>query len=89
MPIKPNNPALPKESLVHLSRNFTQIHVTPEIRTAAIQSAYWVTASPHEWVWKPEEQANMARYVLWASQRLEVLEQLARLDQPLTHEPTT
>lgn len=71
--------------IIRLGRDFTQVHIPPEKRTAAIQAAYWVTASPCEWVWTPEQQADMARYVLWASQRMEAMQHIAE-GLPLLHE---
>lgn len=75
-------------SLLYLGRNFTQINVSEGDRSEAIKAAYWVTASPHEWVWTPDQQAKMARYVLWASQRIEAMQHIAN-GQPLLHEPNT
>ncbi len=72
--------------LVRLSRDYTQIHVSEPDRSEAIKAAYWVTASPHEWVWTPDQQAKMARYVLWASQRIEAMQHIAD-GKPLLHEP--
>lgn len=72
--------------LVRLGRDFTQIDISPEKRNAAIRDAYWVTASPHEWEWTNEQAANMARYVLWASQRIEAMKHIAN-GEPLLHEP--
>jgi hypothetical protein len=74
--------------LVRLSRDYTQCGLSAKARNNAVRDAHWVTASPHEWVWTPEQQANMARYVLWASQRLEAIRQLAAAT-PLLHEPKT
>lgn len=73
-------------SLLCLGRNFTQINVSEADRSEAIKAAYWVTASPHEWVWTPDQQEKMARYVLWASQRIEAMQHIAS-GQPLLHEP--
>ena len=36
----------------------------------AISAAQWVTASPHEWQWTPEQQVAMARYVMQSSYEL-------------------
>lgn len=74
--------------LVRLSRDYTQISVSEATRSEAIKAAYWVTASPHEWVWTPDQQAAMARYVLWASQRIEAMQHIAS-GKPLLHEPNT
>lgn len=37
---------------------------------AAGDAAIWVTASPHEWVWTPDQQVTMARFCCEASKRL-------------------
>jgi hypothetical protein len=74
--------------LLRLDRQYTQIDISPELRNRAVRDAYWVTASPHEWVWTPEQQANMARYVLWASQRIEAMQHVAS-GLPLLHQPST
>lgn len=39
----------------------------------AMAAAMWVTASPHEWVWTHEQQVAMARYCMYAAQRLGVI----------------
>lgn len=57
-----------------------------EARRSAVLAAFWRTCSPHEWVWTPEQQANMALYCLWATQRLEMLSELAS-GKRITHEP--
>ena len=72
--------------LVRLGREYTQIDISPEKRNAAISAAYWVTCSPCEWTWTDEQQAAMARYVLWASQRIEAMQHIAS-GKPLLHEP--
>jgi hypothetical protein len=76
-------------AVVVLSKDKTQIHVDLETRTKAIQAAYWVTASPHEWVWTPEQQVAMAQYVLWASQRLDAFRQLSEQAQLRHEKPDT
>lgn len=63
--------------MINLSREFTQVRLAKKERSEAIEAAYWVTASPHEWVWTQEQQAAMARYCLWASQRIEAINELA------------
>lgn len=74
------------QSLVRLGSGYTQVTMSDESRTSAIQSAYWVTMSEHEHTWSLEEQQNMARFVLWASQRLEIIA-IAASSQPILHEP--
>lgn len=44
-----------------------------EVMAAALR----VTLSPHEHEWTPEEQVAMARYCLWAAQRLGIIGRLA------------
>lgn len=83
---KPVIPSVGSGELVRLGRDFTQINVSPEKRSAAIRAAYWVTCSPCEWSWTDEQQADMARYVLWASQRIEAMQHVAN-GLPLLHEP--
>ncbi len=65
-----------QKSIVDLSESQTSIQMPCDERELAIAAALWVTASPHEWVWTPEQQAAMARYTLWAHQRLRAIEQL-------------
>jgi hypothetical protein len=62
-----------EQELVKLGRKYTQIEIDEESRREAIKSAIWRTYSPHEWAWTIQEQANMALYVLWAAQRLEMI----------------
>lgn len=64
---------VPLQRLVSLADGITRIDMPEESQTAAINSAHWRTCSPHEWQWTPVEQANMALYVLWAAQRLAVV----------------
>lgn len=73
------------EGLLRLARDYTQIDLSPENRSNAIRDAYWVTASRHEWEWTHNEQVNMARYVLWASQRIEAMQHVAS-GKPLLHD---
>lgn len=65
------------DPIVHLAPDQTAVNLSPEARKQALESAYWVTASPIEWSWTPREQAAMARYCLWAHQRLAAIGQLA------------
>lgn len=67
----------PEKRIVDLSESQTSIQVASDERKAALDAALWVTASPHEWTWTTEQQAAMARYVLWAHQRLSAIGQLA------------
>ena len=74
------------DPLVRLSSSFTQIEMDPLDRDAAVKDAHFRTLSPHEWTWTPWQQARMALYVLWASQRLAAVRYLAEGRQ-LEHEP--
>lgn len=71
--------------LVFLSKRLTQIRMDVSERTEAVTAAYYVTASTCEWTWTIDQQVKMARYCLWAAQRLAVIESLV-LGVPLTHE---
>jgi len=80
--------AVAHQQLVRLGREYTQIDMDEKRRRDAVESAHWRTASPHEWEWTPEQQANMALYCLWASQRLEMIDTLAS-GKLVSHEPAT
>lgn len=73
------------DPIVHLAPDQTSVDLSPEDRKEALQVALWSTASPHEWGWSPRQQALMARYCLWAHQRLAAIGQLA--DGPLERSP--
>lgn len=73
--------------IVQLSDHITQLDMPAEDRARAIVDAHWVTASPVEWEWTPDQQANMARYILWATQRLAVIAQLVT-GEPLLRKKT-
>lgn len=64
-------------SIVVLHGAQAQVRLTPAERSRAIQAAYLVTLSPHEHTWTLEDQAAMARYTLWAHQRLSAVAQVA------------
>jgi hypothetical protein len=81
---KENDPS----QLVKLGHGFTQVNMPIEARQKVVESAMWVTCSPHEWTWTGDEQAAMARYCLWASQRLEMINGIAAGDL-VTHEKST
>ena len=55
----------------------TRIVMSEESRQLAIDVAFRVTMSEHEWEWTNHEQATMAEYCLWAFQRLEIIEQVS------------
>lgn len=72
-------------SVVALSKEQTQLHFDADRRKRVIDAASWVTASSHEWEWTSEMQAEMARFCLWAEQRLAAIEQCIQMDD-LKHE---
>jgi hypothetical protein len=61
-----------------LPTELTLIAFNDETRSSTVQAAMWRTCSPHEWEWTKEQQADMALYVLWAEQRLQILERIAK-----------
>ncbi len=65
------------DPIVHLASDQTDVGLHPGQRLEALQAAIWVTCSPHEHTWSLDEQALMARYCLWAHQRLAAVGQLA------------
>lgn len=66
--------------MLTLPADQTEVSMTPEDRERAIEASMRVTTSPHEWEWTPEEQALMARFVLWSLQRLYMCERIAAGD---------
>lgn len=63
--------------IVVLHPDYTEFNPTEADKLRAVEAAYWVTASPHEWKWTSDQQIAMARYVLWASQKLQAIRQIA------------
>ena len=55
----------------------TVVNMPLVAREEALAAAYRCTLSPHEWKWTNREQGQMAHYVLWATQRLHLIEKLA------------
>lgn len=72
-------------SVIVLHSKQTELNVKLDIRTKAIQVAYRMTLSPHEWTWNQDEQEAMAQFVLWAHQRIDAYRQLGSEAQ-LKHE---
>ena len=68
------------------SRLANGVNITPKIERDAIDAAYWITASPHEWEWTKAQQVAMAQYVLWAHQRLAAIGDLASVEFRLEHD---
>lgn len=73
-------------TLVRVGRGFTQVYMSKEDRHAAVEAAHWRTCSPVEWTWSPNQQALMAMYCLWASQRLAMIQDISG-GKELVHEP--
>ena len=63
------------ESVVVLDKSQTAIQTCDESKSKAIDLAYRVMMSMHEWTWTSHEAALMANYVLWAHQRLSAIDQ--------------
>lgn len=61
--------------VIQFDSNVTKISITEDVKKEAVQSAYWLTASPHEHSWSQGQQVAMAQYVLWAAQRLSAIDQ--------------
>lgn len=72
------------EGTLRLPDEYTRIPLTPEQRGSAIALAMRVTLSPHEWTWTAEEAETMARGVLWAMQRLNIIRRFTT-DEPAEH----
>jgi hypothetical protein len=49
------------------------------IEKEALAAAGWVTCSPHEWVWRHDQQVAMARYCIAASNRLELYDWMVEM----------
>lgn len=64
------------KKIVVLHDSQTQIFMTAEEQKEALDAAIWATASPHEHVWTQRHQVLMARYVLWAHQRMSAVAQV-------------
>lgn len=72
--------------IVVLAPTQTRLFLGDESRARAFEVAFRVTMSPHEWTWTNDEASDMARYVLWATQRLDAIAQLVS-DKDLKHLP--
>jgi hypothetical protein len=59
------------ESKVRLLKGEAEVMDKDQIIKDALNSAVWVTCSEHEWKWKHEEQVNMARAVIFLSDRIQ------------------
>ena len=69
-----------KQPIVMLHNSQSMVGMDHATDQAAFEAAYNVTMSPHEWEWTTEQQVAMARYVLWAHQRLSAIAQLTGMD---------
>lgn len=65
-----------KNPVVVFHDSQTRVEMAGKDEIRAIQAAYYVTLSPHEWVWTTQQSCDMAQYCLWAHQRLSAIEQL-------------
>lgn len=74
------------KSIVCLSPEQSTANMKPSDMTQAFNSAFRVTMSPHEWSWTIEEQAAMARFVLWSMQRIDAISDLSNYHTPLNHQ---
>jgi len=70
-------------SMLRLNNEYTQLHVNQATLKSAVDLAYRVTMSPHEWTWTNEEATEMAQYVLWACQKLEAIDHI--IHRELSH----
>lgn len=63
--------------MILLTSKITQMRMPEEDRNEAIEAAMFVTMSTHEWEWTADQQAKMARYTLWATQRLNAIKHIS------------
>lgn len=77
-----------KQQIVMLHNSQSMVGMNTETDQAAFEAAYFVTMSPHKWEWTTEQQVAMARYVLWAHQRLSAIAQLTGLELLARQEET-
>lgn len=71
---------LAKRTVLVLPQAQTDAAMTEVRRDQAITLAMRATESEHEHTWTPEEQVLLAKYVLWAAQRLYLCERTAAGD---------
>jgi len=62
---------------LRLPVDLTTVQMPDRDRQEAVEAAHYVTMSPHEWEWTARQQELMARYCLWACQRLRIIERVA------------
>lgn len=63
--------------IVVLHPSQARVTVDQETERIAIDSAYRLLLSPHEWTWTQAEQEAMARFVLLSHQQLSAIRQVA------------
>lgn len=68
---------LEEKKIVKLGEDFTHVNIPEETKDLAMNAAFWLTASEHEWVWTKDQQIAMAKYCLWASQQLACIKEIA------------
>jgi len=73
-------------AVVVLHEDQTQVLLDERTEKRAINAAFYVTMSEHEHEWSNEESKAMAKFVLWAHQRLTAIQQVANRNYHLTHE---
>ena len=66
--------------VVCLSKSQAKVAIDDETARRALNAAFWATCSPHECQWSKADQEAMARYVLWACQRLSAIEDCLKPD---------
>ena len=75
----PRRPPADKKAnpIVVLHESQTTIPMNTHTEEIAIEAAYRLTLSPHEWEWTDGEIREMAHYCLWAHQRLAAIRGLS------------
>jgi hypothetical protein len=61
------------KGVLYLPSEYTRLAMTEADKEEAIELAYRVTLSPHEWTWTDKEATRMAMLCLWAMQRLNII----------------
>lgn len=74
-------------AVVLLHADQTQVFLDHETEKRAINVAFYVTMSEHEHEWSQSDSKAMAKFVLWAHQRLTAIQQVANRNFHLAHEP--
>ncbi|MCF8104337.1 MAG: hypothetical protein K9K64_02535 [Desulfohalobiaceae bacterium] len=66
-----------QSAIVGLRRHLTHLPLDKTLRDQAIFAAQRILLCPHEREWTQQEQELLARYCLWAAQRLEAIRQVS------------